>query len=94
MIICFHICSTSIDYTNDYGEDDCDSNDYDENGCDLEKHQFEVCHDDACHHNHFKNLTRITDLPKFSNFTENKECCHGHGYLHVDKCPVLIRCKY
>ena len=29
-------------------------------------------------------------LPKFPNFTENKECCHEHGYLHVDLCKVSV----
>ena len=90
----FQITSTSIGDTDDYGEEDGENCEYDDKGCDQEKHLFEVCEDEACHHNNFRNLPKIIDLPKFSNFTENKECCHGHGYLHVDNCPVFFQFKY
>ena len=90
----FSISSSSIDDTDYYDEENEENCEYDSTGCDLKKHQFEVCHDDACNHNNFKTLTTITKLPKFSNFTRNKECCHGHGYLHVDLCKVSARFKY
>ena len=89
--VCCSISSSSIGDTDYYGEENEEDCKYDEEGCDPEEHLYEACMNNTCHHNNFRRLPIIARLPKFSNFTENKECCPGHGYLHVDLCKVSIK---
>ena len=57
------------------------------NNCDAKRTVYDVG-DDTCSHKDFQNLTRIGNLPGYSNESEHTLCCPPHGYLHIDYCKV------